>query len=186
MVNIALIGCGRIGQMHAANIAKHQLTNLTMVFDADEESARKVAQLYGVKIGKTSAEIFDSENIDGVLIASATSTHADFIEKAVFAGKPVLCEKPIDLDLGRVNQCAKQISGTSIPIQIGFNRRYDPGHSGAKTPFSVWWIPQTTYERLCLIFSIDHWTNYTIGTSIQGFHNIRRMIPRHPNHGYYT
>lgn len=132
MVNIALIGCGRIGQMHAANIAKHQLTNLAMVFDADEESARKVAQLYGVKVGKTAAEIFDSENIDGVLIASATSTHADFIEKAVFAGKPVLCEKPIDLDLGRVNQCAKQISGTSIPIQIGFNRRYDPGHSGAR------------------------------------------------------
>jgi myo-inositol 2-dehydrogenase/D-chiro-inositol 1-dehydrogenase len=51
---------------------------------------------------------------------------------SVAAGKPVLCEKPIDLDLNRVNRCAQKISGTSVPVQIGFNRRYDPGHSSAR------------------------------------------------------
>ncbi len=132
MVNIALIGCGRIGQMHAANLAKHQRTNLVAVCDVDEKSAERVAHLYGCKVVDSPSKIFGSENIDGVIIASITSTHAEYIEMAVAAGKPVLCEKPIDLDLERVNRCAKKISGTSVPIQIGFNRRYDPGHNSAR------------------------------------------------------
>ena len=132
MVNIALIGCGRIGQMHAANVAKHERTNLAMVFDVDQKSARKVANRYGCKLGDSVSKIFEAENIDGVIVASVTSTHADYIEMAVTAKKPVLCEKPIDLDLERVNRCARQISGTSVPIQMGFNRRYDPGHNLAR------------------------------------------------------
>ena len=132
MVNIALIGCGRIGQMHAANLAKHERTNLVAVCDVDEKSAERVAHLYGCKVVDSPSKIFGSENIDGVIIASITSTHAEYIEMAVAAGKPVLCEKPIDLDLERVNRCAKKISGTSVPIQIGFNRRYDPGHNSAR------------------------------------------------------
>ena len=132
MINIALIGCGRIGQMHAANVAKHERTNLEMVFDADYKSAEKVAHLFDCKLAESASKIFGTENIDGVIIASATSTHADYIEMAVAAGKPVLCEKPIDLDLERVNRCAKQIFGTSVPIQMGFNRRYDPGHNSAR------------------------------------------------------
>ena len=129
MVNIALIGCGRIGQMHAANVAKHERTKLEMVFDADQESAEKVSHLYDCKLAESASKIFGTDSIDGVIIASVTSTHADYIEMAVAAGKPVLCEKPIDLDLERVNRCAKKISGTSVPIQMGFNRRYDPGHN---------------------------------------------------------
>ena len=132
MVRIALIGCGRIGQMHAANLVKYHRTELAMVFDSDRVSAQKVAQAYGVTVANSSEEVFVSNKIDGILIASATPTHADFIEMAVVAGKPVLCEKPIDLDLDRVNHCAKKISGTSVPIQIGFNRRYDPGHKSAR------------------------------------------------------
>ena len=132
MVRIALIGCGRIGQMHAANLVKHKKTDLAIVFDTDKRSSLKVAKQYSAKVAKSPSEIFESDSIDGVLIASATSTHADFIEMAVASKKPVYCEKPIDLDLKRVNQCAKKISGTSVPIQIGFNRRYDPGHSAAR------------------------------------------------------
>ena len=132
MVNIALIGCGRIGQMHAANLAKHERTNLLAVCDLDEKSAETVAHLYGCKVVDSPSKIFGSENIDGVIIASITSTHAEYIEMAVAAGKPVLCEKPIDLDLERVKRCAEKISGTSVPIQIGFNRRYDPGHNSAR------------------------------------------------------
>ena len=76
--------------------------------------------------------MFASPNVDAVLIATATPTHADYIEMAVAAGKPVLCEKPIDLSLARVNACAAKIGNTSLPIQLGFNRRYDPGHSSAR------------------------------------------------------
>ena len=132
MIRIALIGCGRIGQMHAANLNRHNRTKLAMVFDADQRSAQTVAQTFGVQSVSSAEEIFTSGDVDGVLIASVTSTHADFIEMSVAAGKPVLCEKPIDLDLNRVNRCAQKISGTSVPVQIGFNRRYDPGHSSAR------------------------------------------------------
>ena len=132
MIRIALIGCGRIGQMHAANLNRHNRTELAMVFDADQQMAQTVAQNFGVQSVSSAEEIFSSGHVDGVLIASVTSTHADFIEMSVTAGKPVLCEKPIDLDLNRVNRCAQKISGTSVPVQIGFNRRYDPGHSSAR------------------------------------------------------
>lgn len=132
MIRIALIGCGRIGQMHATNLNRHNRTELAMVFDADQQSAQTVAQTFGVQSVSSAEEIFTSGDVDGVLIASVTSTHADFIEMSVAAGKPVLCEKPIDLDLNRVNRCAQKISGTSVPVQIGFNRRYDPGHSSAR------------------------------------------------------
>ena len=132
MVRIALIGCGRIGQMHAVNLMRHNKTNLVTVFDSDQQSAQKVAQTYGITVAASAPEIFSSKDIDAVLIASVTSTHADFIEMAVAAGKPVLCEKPIDLNLERVNACAKKIAGAQVPIQIGFNRRYDPGHSSAR------------------------------------------------------
>ena len=114
MVNIALIGCGRIGQMHAANVAKHERTNLEMVFDADQKSAEKVAHLYNCNLVESASKIFGTQNIDGVIIASITSTHAEYIEMAVAAGKPVLCEKPIDLDLERVKRCAEKISGTFL------------------------------------------------------------------------
>ena len=99
MIRIALIGCGRIGQMHAANLDRHNRTELSMVFDADQQSAQTVARTFGVQSVNSAEEIFSSSNVDGVLIASVTSTHADFIEMCVAAGKPVLCEKPIDLDL---------------------------------------------------------------------------------------
>jgi myo-inositol 2-dehydrogenase/D-chiro-inositol 1-dehydrogenase len=61
-----------------------------------------------------------------------TPTHADYIEQAVAAGKPVLCEKPIDLSLARVDACAEAIRGKSAVIQLGFNRRFDPGHRAAR------------------------------------------------------
>lgn len=133
MLRIAVLGCGRIGQMHAANIAKHPRAELAAVYDVHRPSAEKVAKAQAVKAAESAEEIFSSDKIDAVLIATATPTHADYIEMAIAAGKAVLCEKPIDLNLARVNACAAKIGTTKIPIQLGFNRRYDPGHSAART-----------------------------------------------------
>ena len=72
-----------------------------------------------------------SGEVDAVLVATATETHAGYIEQAVAAGKPVLCEKPIDLSLARVRACAEAIRGQDAVIQLGFNRRFDPGHRAA-------------------------------------------------------
>ncbi|RFB80733.1 inositol 2-dehydrogenase [Methylovirgula sp. 4M-Z18] len=128
MLRIAVLGCGRIGAMHAANIASHRRTQLAAVQDINIAAAEAVAAATGARIMHSAADIFSSADVDAVLIATATDTHADLLEQAVAAGKPVLCEKPIDLSLARVNRCAEVIRGTSIPIQIGFVRRFDPGH----------------------------------------------------------
>lgn len=133
MLRIAVLGCGRIGQMHAANVARHPRAELAMVYDVHTPAADKVAQALGVTAAKSAEAVFADASVDAVLIATATPTHADYIEMAIAAGKAVLCEKPIDLNLGRVNACAAKIGATSIPIQLGFNRRYDPGHSAART-----------------------------------------------------
>lgn len=132
MLRIAVLGCGRIGQMHAANVANHPRAKLAAVYDVNHEAANRVAAAHGVSAAARPEDIFSSKDVDAVLIATATPTHADYIEMAVAAGKAVLCEKPIDLNLTRVNACAAKIAGTKVPIQLGFNRRYDPGHSAAR------------------------------------------------------
>ncbi len=128
MVRIAVLGCGRIGAMHAANIAAHPRATLAAVQDIDPGVAKAVSAMTGAPVMATAAEVFAASEVDAVLIATATDTHADLLEQAVAAGKPVLCEKPIDLSLARVEACAEAIRGTRLPIQIGFVRRFDPGH----------------------------------------------------------
>ncbi|MDE0200889.1 MAG: Gfo/Idh/MocA family oxidoreductase, partial [Rhodospirillaceae bacterium] len=132
MVRIAVLGCGRIGQMHAANIARHPRASLAMVYDIDGAAAEAVAEREGARAMASAEEVLASPDADAVLIASATPTHADYIEMAVAAGKPALCEKPIDLTLARVEACRARIAGSSVPVQIGFNRRFDPGHRAAR------------------------------------------------------
>ena len=132
MLRIAVLGCGRIGRMHAANIAGHARAELASVYDIHRPSAEEVAAQHGVAAAETAEAVFVDTAVDAVLVATATETHADYIQKAVAAGKPVLCEKPIDLSLARVDACAKAIAGSSVPIQLGFNRRFDPGHRAAR------------------------------------------------------
>ena len=132
MIRIAVLGCGRIGVMHAANIAAHPRATLAGVYDIHSPAADAVAKKTGAEVFSSVEAVLASDKVDAVLIATATDTHADLLEMAIAAGKPVLCEKPIDLSLERVNACAARIAGTAIPIQLGFNRRYDPGHSAAR------------------------------------------------------
>lgn len=132
MMRIAVLGCGRIGRMHAANIQAHPRASLAMVYDIHSPSASEVAAQHGVTAAESARAVFADTNVDAVLIATATETHANYIEQAVAAGKPVLCEKPIDLNLERVNRCAEAIKGKNVPVQIGFNRRFDPGHRSAR------------------------------------------------------
>jgi myo-inositol 2-dehydrogenase / D-chiro-inositol 1-dehydrogenase len=128
VIRIGLLGCGRIGVMHAANIAAHGRAQLAAVYDIDRAAADAVSASTGAPVMGSAADVFASGEVDAVLIATATDTHVDLLEQAVAAGKPVLCEKPIDLSLERVNRCAETIRGTTLPIQIGFVRRFDPGH----------------------------------------------------------
>ena len=132
MPRISVLGCGRIGRMHADNIAAHARADLAGVFDVHGPSAEEVAGKHGVRKFASAEETIASDTVDAVLIATPTSTHVDLLEACVNAGKPVLCEKPIDLSLDRVNALKNRIDGTDVPIMLGFVRRFDPGHAAAR------------------------------------------------------
>jgi Oxidoreductase family, NAD-binding Rossmann fold len=132
MLRIAVLGCGRIGRMHAANIAAHPRAALAGVFDVHEPAGDEVAEHLGVRKFPSVAAVFASSDVDAVLIATSTPTHADLVEQAVAAGKPVLCEKPIDLSFARVEACAQKIAGAATPIMLGFVRRFDAGHRAVR------------------------------------------------------
>ena len=132
MVRFGIIGCGRIGQMHAQILMKEDRANLAAVYDLNEQLASAVSMQTSATFCKSDEEIFHNNSLDAVLISSATATHADYIEKAVKSGKAVFCEKPIDLSLDRIRSCYANIRSAKLPIQVGFNRRFDPGHSAVK------------------------------------------------------
>src|SRR5579872_6438058 len=114
--------------MHAYNIAAHPRARLAAVNDINRGAAEAVSVVTGAPVFDSAASIFASPDVDAVLIATATDTHADLLEQSIAAGKPVLCEKPIDLSLARVNRTASIIARSTLPIQLGFVRRFDPGH----------------------------------------------------------
>ena len=126
MIRFGVLGCGRIGRMHADNLAAHPKAELAWAYDVARPAAVAVAEAHGCRVAGTVAEVLDDTGVDAVLIASSTDTHVELITAAAKAHKAILCEKPIDLDIAKVDACWKEIGGLGVPIQIGFNRRYDP------------------------------------------------------------
>jgi len=126
MLRIALLGAGRIGQVHARSIAEHGDAQLSWVCDPIEEAASTLAGKYGARWSVEPQDALNDRSIDAVLIASATATHTDLLRRSVLAGKKVLCEKPIDLDLARIDQCWTDIASHAPFVMLGFNRRFDP------------------------------------------------------------
>ena len=129
IINIALFGLGRIGQMHAENLLNHKDFNLKYIFDKDQKLTKKLSKKYNSTGIQNPKIAFKDQNIKCIFIASSTNTHLKFIEEAVVNKKVVFCEKPLDLDLNKINKCEKRISKYNPKIQIGFNRRYDPAHN---------------------------------------------------------
>jgi myo-inositol 2-dehydrogenase / D-chiro-inositol 1-dehydrogenase len=133
MINFALFGAGRIGVLHAANIAvSHPRARLSYVYDTNTAAAQATAAKYGARVASSVEAALGDGAIDAVLIASSTSTHVDLITASARAGKAILCEKPIDLDIERVERCRRDIAGTGVPVQIAFNRRYDHNHRAVR------------------------------------------------------
>ena len=129
MINISLMGAGRIGKMHAEIISAHPDVNLQYVYDINKDNALQVAKQNNAELVNSPEEAIMSDKIDAILIASATPTHTQFITMGAKSGKAVFCEKPIDLDIHKVNECMKEINEINIPLQIGFNRRFDNSHA---------------------------------------------------------
>jgi myo-inositol 2-dehydrogenase/D-chiro-inositol 1-dehydrogenase len=132
-IRMGLIGTGRIGQVHAASIAESELFELTYTADTFVDGAEKVATRYGGKYTSDPEELFLSGDVDAVLIASPTATHIDLIRQSIAQNLHVLCEKPIDLDIERVDEIRPLAAAANTQIALGFNRRFDPNFSAIRS-----------------------------------------------------
>jgi myo-inositol 2-dehydrogenase/D-chiro-inositol 1-dehydrogenase len=122
MLDIAILGAGRIGRTHAGNIAGNAGARLAGIADADPAAAHRLAEALDTRVLATE----DAFRADAVLIASPTPTHADYLEQAAARKRAVFCEKPIDLSAARVRACLRAVRESGIVLMVGFNRRFDP------------------------------------------------------------
>ena len=130
-MKFGIIGAGRIGKIHAGNVAARKDCAVAFVADADAGAATSLAQSTGARVG-TIEEIFAAAEVDAVAICSPTDTHADLIERAARSGKAIFCEKPIDLDVKRVRACLDVVKQTGATLMVGFNRRFDPNFAALR------------------------------------------------------
>ena len=125
MIRFGVIGAGRIGKVHAATIAANPKAKLAYVADAFRVSAETLAAQTGAEVADAE-DVVRSPNVDAILIATPTPSHADLIEAAARAGKAILCEKPVSLSVERINSCLEVVEKNRSTLMIGFNRRFDP------------------------------------------------------------
>lgn len=129
MLNIGIIGAGRIGKVHLESISYH-VKNATVTAMADpfmNEETEKLIRSYGVsKVTKDYKDILNDKDIDAVLVCSSTDTHAAISIEAINAGKHVFCEKPVDHSIEKIQAVADALKEhPEIKFQVGFNRRFD-------------------------------------------------------------
>jgi myo-inositol 2-dehydrogenase/D-chiro-inositol 1-dehydrogenase len=126
-MNVGVIGTGRIGRLHAENLMlRVPEANLVAVSDIFLEAAQGVASDLGVPaVYQDHRRILDDPSVDAVLICSSTDTHAQIIEEAAEAGKQIFCEKPIALDLVKIDRALAVVEKAGVKLQVGFNRRFD-------------------------------------------------------------
>lgn len=131
---VALIGCGRIGQIHARTLASmRELCEFVSVDDWNIEAAQQTAKMLDVPKATADSEgTIADPSIDAVIIASSTETHAPYIELAAKHGKDIFTEKPIALDIETTNRALDAVAAAGVRLQVGFQRRFDPGYVAAK------------------------------------------------------
>ncbi|MDD5015756.1 MAG: inositol 2-dehydrogenase [Atribacterota bacterium] len=133
-VNIGIIGVGRIGRLHARNL-KYQIpgSKVLAVADIFEKSAREVSSQLEIPIAEKDYRVLlENKDIDAVVICSSTDTHAQIISEAAQAGKHIFSEKPIALDIDKIDQAITAVKKAGVKLQVGFNRRFDPNFKKAK------------------------------------------------------
>lgn len=128
-MKLGLAGVGRIGAMHAAKLAALSGVDVILVADADPARAESVAGRLGgnVRAVPSVDELFTA-GVDGLVIAAATDVHTELAVRAAHAGIPVLCEKPVAIDVAGTREVIAVDDDVDVPILVGFQRRFDPGY----------------------------------------------------------
>lgn len=132
MLNIGLLGCGRIGQVHARSVAQNAGARVVAVADAFAEPAAALAAQTGAEVRETAA-LIDSPDVDAVVIGTPTNTHYELIHAAAAAGKAIFCEKPVDMSADRIRDCIAAVENAGVPFLTGFNRRFDPNFANLQS-----------------------------------------------------
>ncbi|WP_186070727.1 inositol 2-dehydrogenase [Burkholderia gladioli] len=130
-IDVAVFGAGRIGRIHAANLARQPGVRLKYVIDVDAGAAAALAAEHGAQVADVEGALGDAA-IRASVICSSTDTHADLIERSAAAGKHVFCEKPVDLALARARACEQAVAKAGVVCMIGFQRRFDPTFEAVK------------------------------------------------------
>lgn len=136
-INVAVIGLGRMGKIHLKNLLQ-AISNANVVAVADpvypEEQFKK--EYEGLRFVKDAAEVITSPEVDAIVIATPTSTHAALVEQCIDNRKPVFCEKPLDLSLEITKTLLQKAEKVGIALMIGFNRRFDHNFMEARKAVS--------------------------------------------------
>ncbi|NVO04986.1 MAG: inositol 2-dehydrogenase [Rhodoferax sp.] len=130
MKNVAVFGAGRIGRIHASNLAALPGVALKYVFDPVPAAAADLAQKHGAQVASIETVLAD-KSVDAVAICSSTDTHSDLITRTAAAGKHIFCEKPVDLSVPRAIACGEAVKAAGVACMIGFQRRFDPTFNDA-------------------------------------------------------
>lgn len=130
-IDVAVFGAGRIGTIHAGNLARHAGARLRYVVDVNAAAAQTLAERHGARTSSVEEALADPA-VGAVMICSSTDTHADLILRAAAAGKAIFCEKPVDLAVERARACADAVREAGVTCMIGFQRRFDPTFAALK------------------------------------------------------
>jgi predicted dehydrogenase len=148
-VDIGLAGLGRIGRMHATNLATRcGVARLSCVYDLDPVVAERVASELDVSWTASYEELLDA--CDAVAIATSTGTHAELTVTAAEAGKPVFCEKPVSLDRATTLSTIEAVERAGVPFQVGFHRRFDPDWVAVTDRIHAGELGEVTFFRTSL------------------------------------
>lgn len=128
MIRVAVLGAGRIGQIHAANVAANPLATLVVVADPFPAAGKSLAERLNCEYCASPEEVIARKDIDAVVIGTPSDTHADLMLKAARVGKAVLCEKPVDNDLGKADEAIAELTALKAKVMMAFNRRFDPSN----------------------------------------------------------
>lgn len=128
-ISLAILGAGRIGRLHARLIT-HQIDEMRVagIYDIVPDLAEKAGARLGIPAASSLEGLITDPGIDAVAICSSTDSHMEHMTAAAAAGKAVFCEKPLSLNLEEVDRGLAAVEAAGVPLQVGFNRRFDPSH----------------------------------------------------------
>ncbi|MEW2354833.1 Gfo/Idh/MocA family oxidoreductase [Spirillospora sp. NPDC029432] len=147
-MRIGLAGAGRIGARHAAALREAPDVEALLVADADPGRARELAAGLGARSLDAVDGLF-AAGLDGLVVTAATGAHAALVRRAVAARIPVFCEKPLASDIDGTFQIMRDARSAGIPVQVGFQRRFDAGYAAAREAVAAGRLGRLHTVRSC-------------------------------------